>query len=108
MAKRTAKGASDKPRRKKEDTTTAAGGQANWEAHLRHSQPYEGRPSTSATSDAKPRTPDAAIGYAGSKRSDVFHRSSCTSVGKISEHNLVHYARRDEAIKAVQAAVFHL
>lgn len=73
---------------------------ANWQAHLRHSQPYEGRAAARSAEGTQPRTSDAATGYAGSKRSDVFHRSSCDSVGKISEHNLVHYASRDEAIKA--------
>lgn len=72
----------------------------NWDAHLHHSQPYEGRPSTSSALNAQPLAPDAATGYVASKRSEVFHRSLCMSVAKIAEHNLVHYANRDEAIKA--------
>lgn len=82
------------------DRDLAAKYAANWETHLHHSQPYEGRAAASAAPGANARTADAAAGYAGSKRSDVFHRSSCASVGKISDRNLVHYASRDEAIKA--------
>lgn len=73
------------------DTDLAATYTANWETHLRHSQPYEGR--------ANARTAEATTAYAASKRSEVFHRSSCASVGKISDRNLVRYASRDEAIK---------
>ena len=73
---------------------------ANWDVHLKHSERYQGRLSTPAEnrSDASPAGSPA--GYAGSKRSEVFHRASCASVAKIAEHNLVHYASRDEAVKA--------
>ena len=73
---------------------------ADWDVHLKHSERYQGRLSTPAEnrSDASPAGSPA--GYAGSKRSEVFHRSSCASVAKIAAHNLVHYASRDEAVKA--------
>jgi len=72
----------------------------NWDAHLRHSQRYEGRAAAPSANGAQPRTTDAATAYVASSRSGVFHRSSCASVGKIAEHNRVSYASRDEAIKA--------
>lgn len=82
------------------DAALAAKYTANWEAHLRHSQLYEGRTTAPSANRVQPRSADAATGYASSKRSDVFHRSSCASVDKISAHNLVVYASRDEATKA--------
>jgi phosphatidylserine/phosphatidylglycerophosphate/cardiolipin synthase-like enzyme len=73
---------------------------ANWEAHLRHSEPYEGRLSPPAESRSGASPAGSPTGYAGSKSSEVFHRASCASVAKIAEHNLVRYASRDEAVKA--------
>ena len=41
-----------------------------------------------------------ASGSVASSRSQVFHKADCKSAAKISATNLVHYAARDEAIKA--------
>lgn len=70
---------------------------ANWEAHLGHSERYEGR---DAAPPASKGTTDTTTGYVGSKKSSVFHRATCTSAAKIAEGNLVHYANRDEAVNA--------
>jgi methylphosphotriester-DNA--protein-cysteine methyltransferase len=53
---------------------------------------------------AQPQSATAAAteGYVASKNSAVFHKPDCKSAAKISEKNLVHYAMRDEAIKAGQ------
>ncbi len=47
-------------------------------------------------------TPPAALTapYVASKKSDVFHKADCGSVGRIAEKNLFTYSSREEAIQA--------
>ena len=53
-----------------------------------------------APEPAAPAPPAAAAAFAGSKRSSVFHKASCSAIAAIVEANLVSYASREEAIKA--------
>ena len=73
---------------------------ANWEAHLRHSERYEGQPGAELEKKADDRQQDRATGYVASKNSQAFHRLSCTAAAKIADRNLIHYASRDDAIRA--------
>jgi len=45
------------------------------------------------------RQPAAEYNYIASKNSDVFHKSGCSSAGRIKPENLVCYTTRTEAIK---------
>ena len=82
---------------------------SNWDAHLQHSEKYEGKEKgysethhteTTAPANSAPATGDVADGYVASKNSQVFHKAGCESAAKISAKNLVHYSTRDEAIGA--------
>ncbi len=83
---------------------------SNWDAHLEHSEKYEGktqgysethRTEKAAPTDSVPATDDViADGYVASKNSHVFHKAGCESAATISAKNLVHYSTRDEAIQA--------
>lgn len=77
------------------DEALAAKYIANWKAHAEHSETYERTKSYSET-HRKP----VEDGFVASRNSQVFHRAGCKSAAKIAEKNLVHYATRDEAIKA--------
>ena len=44
--------------------------------------------------------PAATAALAGSTRSPVFHKASCSALAAIMEANLVSYASREEAIQA--------
>jgi hypothetical protein len=44
--------------------------------------------------------PTKPVEYLSSARSQVFHKADCPAAAKISPGNLVHYATRDEAIRA--------
>lgn len=72
----------------------------NWEAHLRHSDRYEGREVAPAANRSETQPAGSATGYVASKKSSVFHRPTCSSAAKIAEGNLVRYGSRDEAITA--------
>jgi len=81
---------------------------ANWQAHLEHSDKYEGkeqgysethRAATEQQPKVNPAVPVAG-GFVASARSQVFHRPDCKSAATIVAKNLVHYASRDEAIQA--------
>jgi phosphatidylserine/phosphatidylglycerophosphate/cardiolipin synthase-like enzyme len=74
---------------------------ANWNAHLQHSEKYEGK----TVEDAPPPTRPAAIPrssgkFVASRNSEVFHRPGCKGARKISPQNLVGYATREDAIRA--------
>lgn len=76
---------------------------ANWQAHLAHSEKYEGRQMDRAETSQHVR--QTAVGersgeFVASKNSAVFHRANCKSAAKIAEKNLIHYATRDEATQA--------
>ena len=75
---------------------------ANWNAHAAHSEPYmapeQGYSETHQTGEVDPVP--ASQGYVASRNSEVFHRADCKSALKISPKNLIHYATRDEAIRA--------
>jgi hypothetical protein len=74
---------------------------ANWEAHCRHSEPYEAKEKgCSETVQPADPAPVAADGYLASKNSEVFHRPDCKSAAKIAERNVVKYNTRDEAVQA--------
>jgi hypothetical protein len=45
-------------------------------------------------------SPTKPVEYVSSARSQVFHKADCPAAAKISPGNLVHYATRDEAIRA--------
>jgi phosphatidylserine/phosphatidylglycerophosphate/cardiolipin synthase-like enzyme len=72
---------------------------ANWNAHLGHSEPYEGKEKGNSEIERQP-APAAGGGYVASKNSEVFHKAGCKSAAKISAKNLVRYNTRDEAIRA--------
>jgi phosphatidylserine/phosphatidylglycerophosphate/cardiolipin synthase-like enzyme len=80
---------------------------ANWDAHARHSQRYEGRETAApagklitkqVSTVAQPGL--AMNGYVTSKNSQVFHRANCGSAAKIAPRNLVRYSSREEAVSA--------
>ena len=76
---------------------------ANWEAHLGHSEKYEGKEinRVETAQHAKRAAAGELSGeFVTSRNSEVFHRANCQSAAKISEKNLIHYATRDEAIQA--------
>ena len=73
---------------------------ANWEAHLQHSERYDGRHSSVPAETSHVTQEDAAIEYVASKHSSVFHRPTCEAAEKISASNLVYYASRADAISA--------
>jgi phosphatidylserine/phosphatidylglycerophosphate/cardiolipin synthase-like enzyme len=80
---------------------------ANWEAHARHSERYDGQPVAPRQNVASNRHVSALkepglpmTGYVTSKNSQVFHRANCGAAAKISARNLVQYASREEAIQA--------
>ncbi len=60
-----------------------------------------------AAPSQKPSSPPASVSpvtsaapYAASKKSDVFHKADCASIGRIAEKNLVRYGSREEAIQS--------
>ncbi len=57
-------------------------------------------PQTPKPGMTQPVIPVVPGGYVASKNSPVFHKAGCKSAARISEKNLVHYATRDEAIRA--------
>ena len=61
--------------------------------------PAQPKPATPAAAQTPPTTP-LVDGYIASKKSGVFHKSSCKSVATISAANLVKYGSREEAIQA--------
>ena len=77
---------------------------SNWNAHLEHSEKYEGK--TAGYSETRHADAAPAIGntfgtsYVASRNSEVFHKPGCKGAAKISEKNLVRYSTRDEAIQA--------
>ena len=75
---------------------------ANWNAHAAHSEPYTAREQGYSEKHQTGRVNpvSASQGYVASKNSEVFHRADCKSAAKISPKNLIHYATRDEAIRA--------
>ena len=76
---------------------------SNWDAHLEHSEKYEGKEqgySETHRADPVPAATDVTDGYVASKNSHVFHKAGCKGAATISEKNLVHYSTREEAIQA--------
>jgi phosphatidylserine/phosphatidylglycerophosphate/cardiolipin synthase-like enzyme len=73
----------------------------NWKAHRDHSGPYAAKEQGySETHNTASREPATAGKYVASKNSAVFHKAGCKGAEKISAKNLVHYATREEAIRA--------
>ena len=65
------------------------------------SPPPGSKPAPSPAAPAPPVAPPAATAaLAGSTRSPVFHKASCSALAAIMEANLVSYASREEAIQA--------
>lgn len=77
------------------DKALAAKYTANWKVHAEHSEAYERAESYSET-----HRETVQGGFVASRNSQVFHRPDCKSAAKIAQKNLIHYATRDEAIKA--------
>lgn len=76
---------------------------SNWDAHLEHSEKYEGKEkgySETHRADPAPAGNDVSDGYVASKNSHVFHKAGCKGAATISAKNLIHYSTRDEAIQA--------
>jgi len=81
---------------------------ANWDAHARHSERYEGGQAVASRHNVTSNRHVSALkepglpvaGYVTSKNSPVFHRATCGSAAKITARNLVSYASREEAIQA--------
>jgi len=76
---------------------------SNWDAHLEHSEKYEGKEkgySETHRADSVPAATDVTDGYVASRNSHVFHKADCKGAAKISEKNLIRYNTRDEAIQA--------
>jgi phosphatidylserine/phosphatidylglycerophosphate/cardiolipin synthase-like enzyme len=82
---------------------------SNWDAHLEHSEKYEGKTQgysethhteKAGPTDSVPATGDVvADGYVASKNSAVFHKAGCKGAAKISARNLIRYNTREEAIR---------
>jgi phosphatidylserine/phosphatidylglycerophosphate/cardiolipin synthase-like enzyme len=76
---------------------------SNWDAHLEHSEKYEGKEkgySETHRVDPAPTSTDVTDGYVASKNSHVFHKAGCKGAATISAKNLIHYSTREEAIQA--------
>jgi hypothetical protein len=55
---------------------------------------------TEGGAKSDPGSSAGRYGFAGSKGSDVFHKSHCRWAGNISSENIVRYRSRQEAVKA--------
>lgn len=71
---------------------------ANWNAHVAHSKPYEGK-EKGFSETRPPVAPPAKADFVASRKSAIFHKAGCESAAPISPRNLVHYKTRDEAIR---------
>jgi phosphatidylserine/phosphatidylglycerophosphate/cardiolipin synthase-like enzyme len=89
------------------DTVLAQQYTENWHQHEAHSEPYAGKEAAAEPATQPQHLADSLWSlfssngqYVSSSGSGVFHRSSCKSVAKISEHNRMLFATRDEALRA--------
>jgi phosphatidylserine/phosphatidylglycerophosphate/cardiolipin synthase-like enzyme len=73
----------------------------NWKTHHDHSTPYEAKERGYSETHNTAESGQASVGkYVASKNSAVFHKVGCKGAEKIAAKNLVHYASRDEAVRA--------
>ena len=73
---------------------------SNWDAHLEHSEKYEGKEKGYSETHRSDSATEMTDGYVASKNSQVFHKAGCKGAATISEKNLIRYSTREEAIQA--------